>query len=434
MRYKVGDKVRIKSIDWYNENKDEVGNIRYKRDGSAYPVFFSKYMSNFCGEILTIKSVFKHSYHMNETSSCEFWTDEMIEGLVEEEIKPEPKFKVGDKVKLKSTLLNDIFGVIGYEPEGYRITNISNGLTYFMSYSIEHYYKLVEEEAKPKYEDEVTGEYYSTPKYLVRPNGYRFVDENGNVINETKIVLEKKPDDKLKLESTKKVREYWSEYARIYIEIYDNEPNECVLTHLYTLEGHRQKGYGRQALIEAESIAKELGCHTAYLKVETNSWMHEWYLRMGYKWYKTADKEYTWLVKNLTSIEEKKKEYPKTYEECCYITGFENTEMVFEDDYRDINPPKEQWKRLGLMNQLNKLLICRDAYWKIAGEEMGLDKPWEPDWNNISDKYCIYFVSGDAWLEKCQTRQCPFAFPTAEMRDAFYENFKELIEQCKELL
>ena len=133
-------------------------------------------------------------------------------------------------------------------------------------------------------------------------------------------------------------------------------------------------------------------------------------------------------------LEKKKKEYPKTYEECCYVLGFENTELVFEDDYRDITPPKEQWKRLGLMNQLNKLFICRDAYWQIAGEEMGLGKPWEPDWNNISDKYCIYFVSGDAWLEKCQTRQCPFAFPTAEMRDAFYENFKELIEQCKELL
>lgn len=119
----------------------------------------------------------------------------------------------------------------------------------------------------------------------------------------TKNVLEKKQNDKLKLESIKKVREYWSEYARIFIDIYDDKPNECVLTHLYTLESHRQKGYGKQALSEAESIAKELGCHTVYLKVETDSWMHQWYLRCGYQWYKNADKEYTWLTKSLIEYE-----------------------------------------------------------------------------------------------------------------------------------
>ena len=39
---------------------------------------------------------------------------------------------------------------------------------------------------------------------------YQFKDENGNVINTQKIVLEKKHDGKLKLESIKRVREYWS--------------------------------------------------------------------------------------------------------------------------------------------------------------------------------------------------------------------------------
>jgi hypothetical protein len=29
---------------------------------------------------------------------------------------------------------------------------------------------------------------------------------------------------------------------------------------------------------------------------------------------------------------------------------------------------------------------------------------------------------------------CILAFPTVEMRDTFYENFKELIDECKELL
>ena len=84
MKYKVGDKVRIKSLDWYNENKDELGLVCYKKNGLVYPIFFSPIMSNFCGEILTIKSVFKNSYHMNETGSCEFWTDDMIECKVEE--------------------------------------------------------------------------------------------------------------------------------------------------------------------------------------------------------------------------------------------------------------------------------------------------------------------------------------------------------------
>ena len=130
----------------------------------------------------------------------------------------------------------------------------------------------------------------------------------------------------------------------------------------------------------------------------------------------------------------KKKEYPKTYEECCKILGILNVDLCFNADYRSFDDSKEQWKRLGLMNQFYKLLICRDAYWKIAGNEMGLNKSWKPDWNNISDKYCIYFVSGDAWSKECQTRQCSFAFPTEEMRDAFYENFKEEIEICKELL
>jgi ribosomal protein S18 acetylase RimI-like enzyme len=264
------------------------------------------------------------------------------------------------------------------------------------------------------------------------PNGYQFTDENSNVINATKIVLEKKPDDKLKLESTKKVREYWSEYARIYIEIYDDEPNECVLTHLYTLEGHRQKGYGRQALIEAESIAKELGCHTTYLKVETDSWMHQWYLRMGYKWYKNVNNEYTWLTKNLTGVE-RKKEYPKTYEECCRIV---NANPCIRLVYNLSDGQKYSYDEdnLRLYESIRKLLICRDAYWKIAGEEMGLGKPWEPDWNDGELKWCMSYSGNYIEFDQYKSKHHTLAFPTEEMRDAFYENFDPDIEICKEFL
>ena len=104
------------------------------------------------------------------------------------------------------------------------------------------------------------------------------------------------------------------------------------------------------------------------------------------------------------------------------------------DDEKNINPTKEEEEFINLMDVFSRLIVCRNAYWKLYGEEMGLGKPWEPDWNNISDKYCIYFVSGDIWSKECQTRQCPFAFPTAEMRDAFKQNFDPDIEICKELL
>ena len=94
MKYKVGDKVKIKSLDWYNENKSKTGYITFNY------VNFMPEMSRYCGEILTINQdveVFGQ-YIMSE---CGFlWTDEMIECLVERNGKIYP-YKIGDRVILK---------------------------------------------------------------------------------------------------------------------------------------------------------------------------------------------------------------------------------------------------------------------------------------------------------------------------------------------
>lgn len=98
-------------------------------------------------------------------------------------------------------------------------------------------------------------------------------------------------------------------------------------------------------------------------------------------------------------------QYPKTYEECCevlnYIPNSYDADEILVYGYM-----------CDELRILQKLLVCRDAYWKIAGEEMGLDKPWEPDFKDDSDKYFICYLKDEIW--KSNIRDCNrfLVFPT----------------------
>ena len=256
MKYKAGDKVRINSTDWYNENKDERGNIL------MFGHSFYKRMSRFCGNIKTISDIVDTShgpaYRLDYDFLDDYWTDEMIEGLAEEEIKPQ-------------------------------------------------------------YVDEVEIMGYSSPAYWRCPIGYEFRDENNNIINAQKIVLKKK-----------------------------------------------------------------------------------------------------------------KPKYPKTYVECCTILGFHYDHYLTYDDEKNLPVSQDESDFIDSVDAFAKLMICKKAYWKIAGEE---GESWEPDWcNNTQYKYYISAEYNEIKLNFNSTTNKILAFPTAEMRDAFYENFKELIEQCKAFL
>ena len=124
-------------------------------------------------------------------------------------------------------------------------------------------------------------------------------------------------------------------------------------------------------------------------------------------------------------LRDKKPQYPKTYEECYDILGL----LKPSDDDSNIYGYKTP-----LLSKFQKLLICRDAYWKIAGEQMGLGKPWEPDWNWREHKFCIGIIYDKIEKFNVGAQNHMLSFPTEEMRDIFYECFKELIEKCKELL
>lgn len=118
---------------------------------------------------------------------------------------------------------------------------------------------------------------------------------------------------------------------------------------------------------------------------------------------------------NKIVLTKKQPRYPKTFSACCNILGVEPYSR--SAGYKSY-----------IITTLRNLLICRDAYWKIAGD-------WKPSDIGGGIKYVIQTIDGrvtclDTW---CETRNI-LVFPTTEMRDAFYENFKELIELCKELL
>lgn len=126
----------------------------------------------------------------------------------------------------------------------------------------------------------------------------------------------------------------------------------------------------------------------------------------------------------------KKPKYPTTYEECWKVRFEVDGETTLEEFHNVRGYYSEP------LGALQKLLCCRDAYWKIAGEEMGLGKPWKPDWTTSGqDRYTIETNYDIFRLSKTQYGyRVILVFPTAEMRNTFYENFKELLEACKELL
>ena len=131
-------------------------------------------------------------------------------------------------------------------------------------------------------------------------------------------------------------------------------------------------------------------------------------------------------VINATKIvlEKEKKEYPKTYEECCKVMNYCCNPVATKTTHKE-----------ELIRKFQFLLLYRDAYWKIAGDEMGLGKPWEPDWTNQEVlKYCISNVGGQIKTSERYIVNTILAFPTKEMRDAFKKNFDPDIEFCKEFL
>ena len=129
--------------------------------------------------------------------------------------------------------------------------------------------------------------------------------------------------------------------------------------------------------------------------------------------------EFDAIINNEIILKPKQLQYPKTYEECSELLGCDDKIKLY------------------IIGEFTRLINARNAYWKIAGEQMGLGKPWKPDYNNPNKEIMHFLYCTGVTVEKGQAifpTNKILVFPIEEMRDTFYENFKNLIEQCKNLL
>lgn len=73
--------------------------------------------------------------------------------------------------------------------------------------------------------------------------------------------------------------------ATISVSVTNDEPEQAYISGLSVLKGHRRKGLGTMFMNMALVEAKSLGCKYAYLMADKDSFVFEWYKRMGFKYY-----------------------------------------------------------------------------------------------------------------------------------------------------
>ena len=67
------------------------------------------------------------------------------------------------------------------------------------------------------------------------------------------------------------------------IQIYDDNPNEAIVSDLYVAHLERKKGVATEMLDYCMRLAKSFDCTSLSLRSDTNDWIREWYRRSGFE-------------------------------------------------------------------------------------------------------------------------------------------------------
>jgi hypothetical protein len=127
-----------------------------------------------------------------------------------------------------------------------------------------------------------------------------------------------------------------------------------------------------------------------------------------------------------------KADLPETWGDIGYIEGYcvlSDCEIEHNfssstkfDDNKNIFVTEEQAEASIALAQLSQLReVYRDG--------------WKPDWDNRhQDKHVIEIYSGEVSVDDYITNSQFLSFQSAEVRDMFLKNFRDLIEQAKPLM
>lgn len=88
-------------------------------------------------------------------------------------------------------------------------------------------------------------------------------------------------------------------FVRLYQ--YKDDNQTLYIEDLSVIETERRKGYAKELLNYIFEYAIQLNVKQIMLIAEVNTFMYEWYLRLGFKKfiYKTNEKNYIWMVKDI---------------------------------------------------------------------------------------------------------------------------------------
>ena len=99
---KVGDRVKIKSLEWYEKWKDEDEDVNFR----SRPNFFSQRMKKYCGRIVCIKDVFSVGFGICEDDGTFVWLPEFFEEVypVQEQLSSKlPRIDLSSTLPLEGT-------------------------------------------------------------------------------------------------------------------------------------------------------------------------------------------------------------------------------------------------------------------------------------------------------------------------------------------